>query len=130
MKQLSHFRSAVFLSLTAIIWGIAFVFQSMGNNYMQPFTFNAVRNLLGCIVLVPLVLLRLNKPGFLGAENKPIDKKMTVIGGICCGLALAVAGTFQQYGIKYTTVGKAGFITTLYIILTPIFGLFLRKSVL
>lgn len=128
MKQLSHFRSAVFLSLTAIIWGIAFVFQSMGNNYMQPFTFNAVRNLLGCIVLVPLVLLRLNKPGFLGAENKPIDKKMTVIGGICCGLALAVAGTFQQYGIKYTTVGKAGFITTLYIILTPIFGLFLRKK--
>lgn len=128
MKQLSHFKSVLCLSLTAVIWGVAFVFQSMGNNYMQPFSFNAVRNLLGCAVLIPLVLLRLNKPGFLGGESKPIDKKLTVIGGICCGLALTVAGMFQQYGMKYTTVGKAGFITTLYIILTPILGLFLRKK--
>lgn len=123
----NNLKSSICLSLTALIWGVAFVFQSMGNNYMQPFTFNASRNLLGCLVLLPLVFFRLKKPGLLGGESKPIDWKITVVGGVCCGLALATAGMFQQYGVKYTTVGKAGFITTLYIILTPIFGLFLRK---
>ncbi len=128
MNKSNNFKSSFCLSLTAVIWGVAFVFQSMGNHYMQPFTFNASRNLLGCLVLIPLVLLRLKKPAVFGGEVKPIDKKITVIGGVCCGLALATAGMFQQYGVKYTTVGKAGFITTLYIILTPIFGLLLRKK--
>lgn len=131
MSHSNPFKSSVCLSLTAIIWGIAFVFQSMGNNYMEPFTFNASRNLLGCLVLIPLVLIKLKKPEFfLSKGEKPtrINKKMTLIGGICCGLALTCAGMFQQYGVKYTTVGKAGFITTLYIILTPVFGLFLRKK--
>ena len=120
MNKSKNFKSSFCLSLTAIIWGVAFVFQSMGNNYMQPFTFNAARNLLGCLVLVPLVLLRLKKPALFGGEVKPINKRITILGGICCGLALATAGMFQQYGVKYTTVGKAGFITTLYIILTPV----------
>ena len=130
MKRTNNIKSSVCLSLTALIWGVAFVFQSMGNNYMQPFTFNAARNLLGCLVLVPLVILRLKKPELLpgDGEKHVIDRRVTIIGGVCCGLALATAGMFQQYGVKYTTVGKAGFITTLYIILTPVFGLFLKKK--
>ena len=130
MIRTNNIKSSVCLSLTALIWGVAFVFQSMGNNYMQPFTFNAARNLLGCLVLVPLVILRLKKPELLpgDGEKHVIDRRVTIIGGVCCGLALATAGMFQQYGVKYTTVGKAGFITTLYIILTPIFGLFLKKK--
>lgn len=132
MKRANNLKNSFYLLMTALIWGVAFVFQSMGNNYMQPFTFNATRNFLGFLILIPIVILKLKKPKlFTGkkTENKLIiDKKITILGGICCGIALTVAGMFQQYGMKYTTVGKAGFITTLYIILTPIFGLFLRKK--
>ena len=132
LSKAGNLRNSFYLFLTAFIWGIAFVFQSMGNDYMQPFTFNASRNLLGCLVLLPLVLIKIKKPGFLSsdpnAEKQKISWKTTITGGILCGLALATASMFQQYGVKYTSVGKAGFITTLYIILTPIFGLFLKKK--
>ncbi len=130
MNKTNNIKSSFYLSLTAIIWGVAFVFQSMGNNYMEPFTFNSARNFLGFLVLIPIVLIKLRKPEIFSGRNESfkIDKKITVIGGVCCGLALAAAGMFQQYGVKYTTVGKAGFITTLYIILTPIFGLLLGKK--
>ena len=74
MNKSNNFKSSFCLSLTAVIWGVAFVFQSMGNHYMQPFTFNASRNLLGCLVLIPLVLLRLKKPAVFAGEVKPIDK--------------------------------------------------------
>ena len=132
MSKTNNIKSSFLLSLTALIWGVAFVFQSMGNNYMQPFTFNAARNLLGFLVLIPLIVFRQLHPNALGGEGFNIKKlplKTTIIGGICCGLALSTAGMFQQFGVKYTTVGKAGFITTLYIILTPIFGIFLKKNV-
>lgn len=131
MSKTNNFRSSFMLSLTALIWGVAFVFQSMGNDYMQPFTFNAARNLLGFLVLIPLIVFRQFHPNSLGGEGFDIKKlplKTTVTGGICCGIALAAAGMFQQFGVKYTSVGKAGFITTLYIILTPIFGIFLKKK--
>ena len=132
MKTSNNIKSSTFLFTTALIWGVAFVFQSMGNNYMQPFTFNAARNFLGFLVLIPLIILKLKNPNLLGSKTdihiKDIPVKFTIIGGICCGFALTVAGMFQQYGVKYTTVGKAGFITTLYIILTPIFGLFIKRK--
>lgn len=131
MSKTNNIKSSFLLSLTALIWGVAFVFQSMGNNYMQPFTFNAARNLLGFLVLIPLIVFRQLHPNALGGEGFNIKKlplKTTIIGGICCGLALSTAGMIQQFGVKYTTVGKAGFITTLYIILTPIFGIFLKKK--
>lgn len=131
MKQFNNFRSTFLLSLTALIWGVAFVFQSMGNNYMEPFTFNASRNLLGCIVLIPLIIIKLFNPNTFGGDGtglKALPKKLTLIGGVCCGIVLTIATMFQQVSLKYTTVGKVGFITTLYIILTPIFGLFLKKK--
>ena len=132
MTKTNNFRSVFYLSLTALIWGVAFVFQSMGNSYMEPFTFTASRYLLGGLVLLPVVIIKTFHPGFLADSDEiPIKKvplKITAVGGILCGVVLGVASMFQQYGVKYTTVGKAGFITTLYIILTPIFGLFLRKK--
>lgn len=131
MDRSNNLRSSVLLSLTALIWGVAFVFQSMGNNYMQPFFFNASRNALGCLVLIPLIIVKWRYPNALGGQGVPlknIPKKLTAIGGVCCGLALTTATMFQQISLKYTTVGKVGFITTLYIILTPIFGLFLKKK--
>lgn len=122
--------SAAELLLTAFIWGVAFVAQSVGMDYIGPFTFNCVRSIIGGLVLIPLifVLRKTNKTQRNEKEAKAY-KKNTILGGICCGVALCVASSFQQFGIMYTTVGKAGFITALYIIIVPILGIFIGKRV-
>ena len=125
--------SSVMLVITALIWGSAFVAQSEGMNYVGGFTFNACRFLIGGIVLIPCIFLlhkanRGQRPN-LGEEEKRKQKRAGILGGICCGAFLCLASSLQQFGIAYTTVGKAGFITALYIILVPILGLFLKKSV-
>lgn len=123
-------RNSMLLLLAATIWGSAFVAQSVGMEHVGAFTFNCVRNIIGGCVLIPCVfLLRRTK----GKSEEP-QKKMAVtkeewLGGICCGLALCAASNFQQIGISYTTVGKAGFITALYVVIVPILGLFFRKRV-
>ncbi len=123
-KQL---RNSFLLLLTAVIWGSAFVAQSVGMDYVEPFTFMFARSIIGGMVLIPCVFL-------LGKMN-PKRKKATLItreeliGGICCGIALFAASAFQQIGIIHTTVGKAGFITALYVVIVPILGLFIKKRV-
>ncbi len=112
------------LLLTATIWGVAFVAQSAGMEHVGGFTFNCVRSLIGGVVLIPCVfLLRKSNTHERGSH------KTLIIGGISCGTVLCIASNLQQHGIKYTTVGKAGFITALYIVLVPFFGLFLHKKV-
>lgn len=127
-------KNITMLFLTAFIWGVAFVAQSVGMNYIGPFTFSCVRSILGGIVLIPCILfldrLKMKEEGV--TEKRTMsekEKKTLLIGGICCGIALCVASNLQQFGVKYTTVGKAGFITALYIVLVPIFGIFLKKKV-
>lgn len=124
-------RNSLLLFLTACIWGLAFVSQSKGMEMMRPFTFNGIRSLLGAAVVFPMVLYRLGrrKKEVLLQKENGIDWKVTVVGGLFCGLAYTAASTFQQAGIAYTTVGKAGFITTLYIIFVPLFGIFLKRKV-
>lgn len=115
------------LFLAACIWGFAFAFQSQGMEHMGPMTFNGIRFLIGAVVLIPIIFI-FRKPG----EKKPVSKedvKITVLGGIVCGLCLCVASSLQQFGIQYTSVGKAGFLTTLYIILVPIIGIFFKRKV-
>ena len=131
MKQM---KNNVLLVLTALIWGCAFVAQSVGMDYVGPFTFNAVRCLIGAAVLIPVILLMdksARKSGLTEEEMKIRrgDTKTLVAGGTCCGLALGIASSLQQWGILFTTVGKAGFITAMYIVLVPIFGVFLGKKV-
>lgn len=120
-------RSSFLLLLTAFIWGIAFVAQSVGMEHVGVFSFCMARYFLGAVVLLPLVIIRRRSN-----KKKRIPSaggRITWMAGICCGLALAAASIFQQMGIQYTTVGKAGFITTLYIILVPILGIFLKKRI-
>ena len=117
--------SNLLLALTAFIWGVAFVAQSVGMEYVGPFTFNACRFLIGGIVLIPCILL-------FGKKNKRKEtknQKTAVVGGICCGSILFAASSFQQFGVASTTVGKAGFITALYIVIVPLLGIFLRKRI-
>ena len=118
-KQLGKSR---LLLLTATIWGSAFVAQSVGMEHVGPFTFTFSRSIIGGIVVLPCILL-------LGKWKKGFATKIEWIGGICCGTALCVASNFQQVGMQYTTVGKAGFITALYVVLVPIFGIFMKKRV-
>lgn len=120
--------SSLLLFLAACIWGVAFVAQSVGMDYMGPLTFNGSRFLIGGTVLLPVLYVR-RKGSHKTGQNNAGERGVALKGGICCGLAICAASLFQQFGIQYTTVGKAGFITTLYIILVPVFGLFLHKKV-
>ena len=115
------------LFLAALIWGFAFAFQSRGMEHMGPMTFNGIRFLIGAIVLIPVIFL-FKKTGEKRSASKE-DIKITVLGGIICGLCLFGASSLQQFGIQYTSVGKAGFLTTLYIILVPIIGIFFKRKV-
>ncbi|MDD6492093.1 MAG: DMT family transporter [Firmicutes bacterium] len=126
MKKIS-LKSSILLFLAASIWGVAFVAQSVGMDYMGPFSFMGARSLMGFVVLLPMVYFRRKRDREKNVKRAGL--KITLIGGFCCGLALCAASLFQQFGILYTTVGKAGFITTLYIIIVPIMGIFLGKRV-
>lgn len=128
MKNLPP-KNLFILFLTAFIWGTAFVAQSVGMDHIGPFTFNSVRSFVGGLALIPVVLVfdRFKTPE--RRQEEKANQKTLLLGGIACGMALGVASTLQQVGILYTTVGKAGFITALYIVIVPILGLFFRKKV-
>ena len=144
MMNKTQVRNSLLLLLTATIWGVAFVAQSVGMDYVGPFTFNMVRSLIGGIVLIPCIFLlgRLNSPekymqkekakvGILNDRASKADERKTLLkGGICCGILFSLATNIQQIGIQYTTVGRAGFITACYIVIVPILGLvfFHKKS--
>ena len=127
--------SAILLFLAAFIWGVAFVAQSVGMDYVGPFTFNGCRFLLGGLVLMPFALLREKKYQKsktyknMTEEEQKKHIKITLVGGLCCGVAICIASSFQQAGMLYTSVGKAGFITALYIVLVPVMGIFMKKKV-
>lgn len=120
------------LLLTAFIWGVAFVAQSVGMDYVEPFTFNAVRSLLGGLVLIPCIFI-LQKVNGGEKETKRQENKTLITGGVLCGIALFAGSSLQQMGIAMysadTNVGKAGFITALYIIIVPLLGMFMKKRV-
>lgn len=125
-KQL---RGSLLLTLTALIWGTAFVAQTVGMDHLGPFTFNAVRTLIAGIAMIPVILLfdKLQKKQPMSSQVK----KDTLVGGIVCGAVLFVSSSLQQAGIEAITEnasGKAGFITALYIIIVPLIGLFLGKK--
>lgn len=124
---MKRFVGPAMLLLTAMIWGAAFVAQSVGMDHVGPFTFNTGRYYLGALVLIPVVLVKdrarpSNDPA-MGWGNPKLW-----VGGALCGVIMFVATSFQQVGLLYTTVGKAGFITTLYVVLVPIAGLALGRK--
>jgi len=115
-------KNTVMLFSAAIIWGFAFVAQSAGMEYVGPFTFNAVRCVVGGLVLLPVAI-------YWGkGDGESWKNKDLLLGGGLCGLILAFAMNLQQVGIMTTSVGKAGFLTALYIVIVPVLGLFFRKK--
>ncbi|MDR1564446.1 MAG: DMT family transporter [Oscillospiraceae bacterium] len=111
--------STICLFITAIIWGLAFVAQRSGIDYMGSFTYNAVRFALGAVSLLPLIFILERKSGFLKTAGY----------GLICGVILFIASSLQQLGVEYTgSAGKAGFITGLYTVIVPIVGIFLGRK--
>lgn len=148
-KQQIPLKNSLILLLTATIWGIAFVAQSEGGDAVGPFTFNATRSIIGSLVLIPVIFLlnkinpqndtnseetaasasgSANNNGASAGGNLFTRNKTLILGGIACGICLCLASNFQQLGIQYTSVGKAGFLTACYIIIVPILGLFMKKK--
>lgn len=127
-------RNSFLLFLTATIWGTAFVAQSVGMERVEPLTFNAVRCLIGGLFLLPCMAL-LNhlfpqrKQALASQLHYPSLRHSALFGGMICGLLFTLASNLQAYGVKYTTVGKAGFITSSYIVIVPLLGLFMKKKV-
>ena len=118
-------KSGEFMLLfTALIWGTSFVAQRSGMETIGPFTFNGIRCLLGALVLLPVII---------GMDYHSTKKRRStrslIIGGLLCGLIFFLSSSVQQIGLVYTTAGKAGFITALYIVIVPITGIFLKKKV-
>ena len=109
MKQV---RANLLLLLTAMIWGAAFVAQS--------------RSILGGVVLLPVIAVM--GKGKKKKETRPGNRNILLLGGICCGVMLFIGSALQQIGIQYTTAGKAGFITAMYMVLVPICGLFFGRK--
>lgn len=140
-------RNTFFLFLTAMIWGAAFVAQSVSMDYIGPFTFICLRSVIGGLFLIPVIIVldgirkknQNESANVVSSENTLYNieteekqrlswkNKQLIEGGIVCGILLFFANCFQQTGIQYTTVGKAGFITTFYIIIVPLIGLFFKK---
>ena len=133
MRKSNQVRQVIFPLLAAFIWGTAFVAQDMCADVIDAMTFNAVRSYIAVVVLLVIIWIfgRFRKEKQHPTETeKKTGRRQLLIGGLCCGTALAVASNFQQAGIGAgTDAGKAGFITALYIVLVPLLGLFLKKKV-
>ena len=130
--KVNRIRQNVFPVLAAFIWGTAFVAQSVGADYVEPFTFNAARSGIAFLFLLVLcaVLRKRRERDFAGeAKAAPGSRRDLAVGGICCGTALTVASFLQQKGLETTTSGKAGFITALYIVIVPLLGVFIKKKI-
>lgn len=126
-------RSSFLLLLASTIWGFSFVAQSIGKDFLSPFTFNGIRMLLGTIGLLPFIFIREKyNPALRAERNDPLRRKAAnhnlLIAGLCCGSCLFIASTLQQVGIIYTTAGKSGFITAFYIVLVPVISLLFGKK--
>lgn len=125
------FKGEVYLLLAAMIWGSAFIFQKMGMDYIGPFLFGFFRFTLGALALLPVIWLsgKINARKAKKEETTAFRDKTLLAGALLCGLANFVAGSLQQVGIVYTTAGKAGFITSMDIVIVPILLIFLKKKV-
>ena len=129
--KVNHIRQNVFPVLAALIWGTAFVAQSVAADHVGPFTFTAARSAVACVFLLVLCLVFrcLRRRDFQEeAQARPGSWRDLAIGGICCGVVLTMGTNLQQMGLETTTSGKAGFITALYIVIVPIAGIFLRQK--
>lgn len=127
-------KGNIILLLTAILWGTGFISQKLGNMVMPPMTFNAVRQLMAAVVLTPLVLRGLKKSGYLSKESNTSSqlsyrRKRLLKAGILCGTFMLIGTATQQIGLLTVSAGKSGFISSIYIVFTPLFSVIVGSKV-
>ncbi len=120
-------KGNLILLLTAIIWGTSFIAQSVGMETISPTAFIGVRCILGAGVLIPVILIIDRAKKKKGEQVQPIDKTL-LLGGVVCGVVLYFASVLQTAGMVYTSPGKSGFITALYMVFIPVAGVFMGKK--
>lgn len=120
-------RSDIMLLLTSAIWGFAFVAQLKGMEYIGPYLYNGIRFAIGSISLLPLIYF-LNKRNGVKEKKRPLQGKEIFFAGLLSGTVLFLGASLQQVGLQFTTAGKAGFITGLYVILVPLIGILLKHK--
>ena len=120
-------KGNILLFSAALIWGCALVAQKAGMSHLGPFGFTAIRCMMGGLALLPLVIYMDSKKS-REEKRQEAGKGETITGAVWCGIVLTALVLFQQFGLPHTTVGKAGFITALYILLTPVMGIFMGKK--
>ena len=130
---MKNFRGAAAMIAATLLWGFAFSAQSAGMRFIDPVVFTALRSMIAAAAMTVLVvifdLFREKRLSLWGSAVRPEEKRELLTGGLWCGVILAAASTIQQYGLKYTTAGKTGFLTALYIVIVPVLGiLFKRKT--
>jgi len=121
---MKEYKAALLLVLASVIWGFTFAFQSQAADLIQPFLYNGIRMLIGAAVLSPLALKGMRK-----RKADPVYRRNLIHGGLICGFLIAAASVFQQYGIGLTSAGRAGFITSIYALLVPVFSIAIGKKV-
>ena len=124
MKKLNA-KNTTLLFLAAFVWGITFVFQSIAAKYMDAYSVLFLRSVIGSVTLLPFVIYSLKRDKEAGIKYK---KKDLLLSGLFCGIFLTLASLFQQIGLESTSASKTGFITAVYIILVPIFGIFMKRK--
>ncbi len=131
----TNYKSIAMLFLTAFIFGTTFVAQQTGMDYIGPFTYITARSIVGALFLFVAALIydKLDKKSttfsFKHSVKKFKNDRNVVVGGVLCGIVMFCATAFQQFGLLYTTVGKAGFLTSLYIVIVPFLGLIFKKKI-
>ena len=127
-SQANKLKGSGMLLVTSLIWGFAFVAQSLGAGHVGPLTFNACRGVLALGVMTPLVHHLVRRQAVQAPAGRQTDgRRALVTGGLVCGFFLFMGMVLQQWGIAYTTVGKSGFITTTYVVMVPLLGLALGR---
>lgn len=127
-------KGNLLLLLTAVVWGTGFIAQKIGNNYLPPMTFNALRQLVATAEICPMAIFALKKSGYLSASHNSVEelaykKKRMARAGVISGLFMLLGSMTQQMGMVTVSAGKSGFISSLYIVFTPIFAVAIGKRV-
>lgn len=129
-----NFKGNLLLVLAAMLWGVSFVMQDKAGAILSAFAINGIRSIIGCAVLVPLILFFSKKNCRPVFEKTPRERKDLLVSGVLCGIFLTIATNFQQFGIilypeEAAASGRSGFITALYVVLVPLFAIFMKKRI-
>lgn len=129
---MKKFWGSMAMLTATVLWGVAFSAQSSGMKFVEPMIFTSLRSLVGVLSLIVVIMVfdlcTEKRLTVWGSAKSKAEQRELLLGGLWCGLVISAASVCQQYGLKYTTAGKTGFLTALYIVFVPLLGIFLGRK--